>query len=213
MRKRYLGAAGAAAAATGIALAAVLSTSGTAMATTTVELNETCQAKEPLSGDPFIISTTFAGSAPATATAGAVVTGTGVAQPWTVPSDIAHAPVKEVRDFAIKLSVSNATVLNATLSGGSNLGPGTPTVTRSGSTVTVNVPGPLTPGSIVQLPAINFTMKAGASGTIKTSLAGTGYDDPGITVTGIVNQAGNELTGPATCYAQSGAALTSTVIR
>jgi len=215
MRKSLLGTAASAAVVAGIAVSAVLSTSSAAMAVTSVHIDETCKPSEPVSGAPFTISTTFNGTAPVSAAKGAVVTGSGVADPWTVPSDINNLPVTEVHDFGIRLVVSsNATVLNATLSGGSNYGTGTPSVTRTGNSVTLNVPGPLAPGSIVQLPAINFTIQAGTtSGTVTTSLTGTGFDDPGITTTGILDEDGLSLVVPATCYALTPSTLTSTVIR
>ncbi|MEV6104770.1 hypothetical protein AB0M28_08635 [Streptomyces sp. NPDC051940] len=215
MRKRVWGVGGTAVAAAGIAMAAVFSTSGAAVATTTLAVTESCKVDEPLTGDPFDISTTFEGTAPLSVTKGSVLTGSGVSQPWTVPSELNGVPVIEIQDYALTLRVSGpATVSNATISGGSNLGTGTPSITRNGNDVTVNVPGPLAPGSIVELPTVNFTLRAGTTtGTITTSLTGSGYDDPGIRVTGVMEQGADPLVAPASCYSPDTGTLTSTLVR
>jgi len=216
MRRKVLGVAAIPLAVGGVAAATVLLTSTPASATSsTVAVTDNCQVDAPLTGAPFTLSTTFDGSAASTALPGAIVTGSGSAEPWTVPSDIDGNTVTEVDNFAVSLVVSsNATVQNVTLSGGSNLGTGTPSITRNGNEVTLNVPGPLTPGSIITLPTINFTFKAGSSaGAITTQLAGSGYSDPGTTVTGLMDQTdGSTVTGTVSCFPTTTSTLTSTTI-
>ncbi|MGW4947553.1 hypothetical protein ACWEOZ_38885 [Actinoplanes sp. NPDC004185] len=215
MRRKVLGGAAAAAVVTATVAATTWFSPGVAMAATTVPVSESCQVAPPLTGTPWTVSTTFVGTAPTSATKNSVFVASGGSQPWTVPSDVNGQAVTEVVDYELDLVVSsNATVLNATASGGSNLGSGTPSVTRNGNVATLRIPGPLTPGSIVELPTLNFTIRAGATaGSVTTTLGGVSYSEPGVRMVGTVLTGESPTTSPAACYPPEAVRLTQTVVR
>lgn len=70
-------------------------------------------------------------------------------------------------DFVLRLSIpTNVTVDSVSYLPGINTGAGTPSVTNQGTYVQLNVPGPLTPGTVVTLPSIDLELHAnGPSGT------------------------------------------------
>jgi len=215
MRRKVLGGAATAAVVTAAAGVAIWIAPGQALAATTVPVIESCQVAPPLTGTPWTVSTTFVGTAPTSTTKNSVFVASGGSQPWTVPSDVNGSPVTEVIDYELDLVISsNATVLNATASGGSNLGSGTPSVTRNGNIATLRIPGPLTPGSIVELPTVNFTIRAGAvAGTVTTTLGGASYSEPGVRLVGTVVTGESPITSPAACFPPDSVTLTQTVVR
>jgi len=104
-----------------------------------------------------------------------------------------------------------------TLSGGSNLGAGTPsaTVLPTGK-VQLLIPGPLTPGSTVTFPTLTFPLLAfGPAGTsLEIKAAGTSNTDPSLTF-GIDVVLGGGFTlndVPQRCYAPFDPVLSSTTI-
>lgn len=83
-------------------------------------------------------------------------------------------------DFAFRLSIpTNVTVDSVSYLPGINTGAGTPSVTNQGTYVQLNVPGPLTPGTVVTLPSIDLELHAnGPSGTpIVLTPLGTSFAD------------------------------------
>jgi dehydratase len=104
--------------------------------------------------------------------------------------------------------------VGATLSGGSGLGTGTPTVSSSGGVVTLLVPGLLAPGSSAVLPTVTAILQAtGTPGTVlHARLSGTGYADPAITFTAVVRVLFFDVEGPTYCYAPTNPVLASTTI-
>ncbi len=133
----------------------------------------------------------------------------------TVPTTAGGYSVNNLRGLLLKVPVpQGATVDAATLTGGSNLGTDTPTVSQADGVVTVTVPGPLAGGATFQLPALHLTLTAtGAAGTtIDTRLAGTGYDDPGLTFTANVKVGFFPVNVPTSCFANPSPTFTSTTI-
>ncbi len=72
-----------------------------------------------------------------------------------------------------------ATYIKHSLTGGSNLGESKQTVQVNGSRITLSATGPFAADEDAFLPTLNVVLKAPASGTLVTSVAGTSYDDPG----------------------------------
>jgi dehydratase len=175
-----------------------------------------CQAKPPI-GDPqkLALNSSIQADAPATVAAGETFEATLAPDPITVPADAGGYAVNELHDLTLKVPVpAGSTYLSATLTGGSNLGSGTPEVSQADSVVTVTVPGPLAGGSTFQLPALHLSLTAsGAAGsTIETRLAGTSYDDPGMAFTANVKVSFFSVNVPATCFASPSPTFTSTTI-
>jgi dehydratase len=185
-------------------------------AATTVPTSFDCRAKPPI-GSPqqVIMPNSVQADAPATVTAGQIFEVTLAPDELTVPSDAGGNKVNNLRNLALKVAVpAGATFQSATLSGGTNLGSGTPTVSQADGVVTVTVPGPLASGAQVQLPALHLTLTASGAPdtTIETRLVGASYDDPGLTFTANVKAGFINVNVPTTCFANPSPTFTSTRI-
>lgn len=196
-----------------LGMVSVLSTAGSASAATVTPFSLDCQSSV-FNATQFTIAESMTTTAPTSVAAGAVFAGAGTTASLTVPASIGGFPVAELDDFVLQLQVNNATVINQQLSGGTNLGAGAPSVSRSGNIITLTVPGPLVGGSVVKLPTINLTLRAGASGTsASTQIVGSSYTDPGLVTTGqIVQQDGTNTPSPAACFATDSPLLSNTKI-
>ena len=175
-----------------------------------------CEAHPPI-GSPtqFTLDSTIQADAPATVAAGATFDVTLAPDPLVVPTQTAGYNVNELKDLTLQIPVpANSTYQAATLSGGSNLGNGTPTVDEADNVVTVTVPGPLAGGSTVQLPVLHLTLVAsGAAGTtIETHVAGTSYIDPGMRFTANVQVSFFTVDVPTSCFANPAPTFTTTTI-
>jgi dehydratase len=198
-----------------LALAAVLAVAPPAAAAT-VPVTLDCQAQPPI-GSPqqFTLSTSIDGVAPATVASGGAFQVTLATDPITVPGEAGGYRVDRLRDLDLRVPVpQGSTFQSATLTGGSNLGPGVPDVFQSEGIVTVRIPGPIPGGATFQPPALHLTLTAsGDPGTtINTRLAGTGYADPGLTFTATVQIGFLTLDVPAACFPNPSPTLTSTTI-
>ena len=194
----------------------VLAAVSPASAATAVPVTFDCQAKPPV-GDPqqLTLSSSIQADAPEVVTTGDGFEVTLAADPLTVPAQAGGYTVNNLRDLTLKVPVpEGSTYQSATLTGGSNLGTGTPSVAQADNVVTVTVPGPLAGGSTFQLPALHLGLTATgpAGSTIETSLAGTGYADPGMTFTANVKVSFFNVDVPASCYANPSPTLTSTAV-
>jgi len=106
--------------------------------------------------------------------------------PMPIPSSAGGQTIQNLSNVRIRIPVpAGSTFASATLSGGSNLGSGTPTVTQSAGVITLTVPGPLAAGTTAVLPTVNVNLQAsGSTGTVLNAiLAGNSYANPGITFT------------------------------
>jgi dehydratase len=134
-----------------------------------------------------------------------------------VPSSGGGYSIGGLTNLQVSLAVpSGAAYVSTTLTGGSNLGSGTPTVSQSGSKVTLNVPGPLAPGSTATLPKLSITfMATGGPGTlIESKFAGTSYSNPGLTFTvSVTGTPIGTITATSNCYAQPNPILATTEVR
>jgi dehydratase len=198
-----------------VALAAAIALASPASAAT-VPVTFDCEAHPPI-GSPtqFTLDSTIQADAPATVAAGATFEATLAPDAMVVPSQTAGYNVNELKDLTLQIPVpANSTYQAATLTGGSNLGTGTPTVDEADNVVTVTVPGPLAGGSTVTLPVLHLTLVAsGAAGTtIETHLAGTSYIDPGLRFTANVKVSFFTVDVPTSCFANPAPTFTSTTI-
>jgi len=116
------------------------------------------------------------------------------------------------RDITIGFAVpEGATVTSATLSGGSNLGAGTPTVSQTASLVQLTLPGPFSPGDNVNPPLL--TLGLHATGAVSSTVL-TAFDpgsaaytyDPNVTVLG------QTFDAPTACSPSTSPVLRKTVI-
>jgi dehydratase len=182
----------------------------------TVPVAFDCQARPPIGGpQQLTLATAVQADGPAAVAAGATFEVAVAPDPMTVPGNVAGYTVNRLTGLALSFPVpEGSTFQSATLTGGSNLGRGTPTVSRSGSVVTVRIPGPIAGGATFQLPVLHVTLVAsGQPGTtVDTRLAGTSYDDPGLTFTANVRVVFFNVDVPTRCYANPSPTFTSTAI-
>jgi dehydratase len=175
-----------------------------------------CQARPPI-GDPqqVVLDAAITGTAPASVAPGSDFDVTLEPQPTTVPATANGFPVNFLKDLQLRTPVPAGTTLRGvTLSGGSNLGTGIPTVAEANGIVTLTVPGPLLGGTDIQEPAIHLalTATAAAGAAITTSLAGSSYTDPGLSYTANVQTVFGAFDVPATCFATPNVVLTTTTV-
>ena len=200
--------------ASAFALAATLAFASPASAAAT-PLTWDCQAKPPIGAPQQLpLTASVQGDAPATVAAGAALEISLAPAPETVPAEAAGYPIENLRDLKLRVPVpAGSTFQSAKLTGGSNLG-GTPTVSQANNVVTVVVPGPIAGGATFQLPALQLGLTAsGAAGTaIESRLAGTGYDNPGLTFTAKVKVGFISVDVPTSCFANPSPTLTTTAI-
>src|SRR6266542_1035081 len=171
----------------------------------TVPVAFDCQARPPI-GAPqqLTLATSVEANAPAAVAAGTAFEVSVAPDPMTVPSEVSGYTVNKLTNLALKFPVpEGSTFQSATLTGGSNIGRGTPTVSRSGNVVTMKIPGPVAGGSTFQLPVLHVTLVAsGQPGTtIDTRVAGSSYDDAGLTFTTNVKVAFFSVDVPTRCFA------------
>lgn len=196
------------------AVAAVGLATGAASAAD-VQLSLACQATPPIGGaQTFTIGAGVNGTAPSSVASGSAFAVSLAPDPITVPSSVNGNTVNSISDLKLSAPVpANATLNSETISGGSGLGSGTPTLTVSGGTLTMNIPGPINGGSTFTLPTLNLNLTAGASGTtVQTRLAGTSYSSPGLTFTANVTAAIFTVNAPTACYPSPNPVLTSTSV-
>jgi dehydratase len=182
----------------------------------TVPVTFDCQASPPV-GAPqqLALDSSIAADAPASVAAGATFAVVLAPDPMTVPVTAGGYSVNNLRNLSLKIAVpQNSTYQSATLTGGSNLGSGVPTVAEADNVVTVTVPGPLAGGATIQLPALHLNLvAAGTPGaTIDTHVAGTGYADPGLTFTANVKVSFFAVDVPTSCFGNPVPTFTSTTI-
>jgi dehydratase len=152
-------------------------------------------------------------TAPATVAPGGAVSVVIAPGAITVPSSADGYSISQIQDIKLIVPVpANSTYVSATLSGGSGLGSGTPSVAQSGGVVTATVPGPIAGGATFTLPTLNLDLTAGSSGTIQTQLAGSGYSDPGLTFTAVVSVLGFPVDAATVGYPDPNPVLATTTI-
>jgi dehydratase len=136
--------------------------------------------------------------------------------PIEVPTEGGGYPIRNLNTVRVRFNVpTGATFVSASLSGGSNLGTGTPTVTQASGVVTLSVPGQLAPGTTAVLPTVTVTLNAsGAPGTVlNAQFSGSSYDSPSIQFNAVVGVPilGN-ITGTTKCYSPANPVVASTTI-
>ncbi|MGN9836971.1 hypothetical protein ACTMTI_02490 [Nonomuraea sp. H19] len=183
-----------------------------AHAAVTTPVTLACQADWPFDGIVFTTTQTITANTPSSVSRGATFSGTGTSAPYTVPTQVNGANISELRNFTLTLQFTGpASVTGATISGGSNLGSGIPSVSTTSTTVTLTVPGPLAAGTTVTLPRIRINARAGnTTGTAEMKVKGTSYADPGLRVTAVVPfDPEPPIIAPAGCYPSPSPVLAS----
>jgi dehydratase len=199
----------------GVALVALLPVLGTvsgAQADTAVTYN--LQASAVGQTATLTLSVQVSGTAPSSVASGADFSAALSVGSITVPTSASGYTIKQLQNIDLKLPVpANATYVSSSLSGGSNLGSGKPSVSQSGGIVNIVVPGPIAAGATFTLPTLNLGLKAGASGsTINTTLYGTSYSNPGLTFTAVLNVAFFTVNANTAGFPATNPTLTSTTV-
>lgn len=175
-----------------------------------VTINFKCQAKPPI-GSPqeSTMAMQVTGTAPATTPPGSAVAINLVAGQGQIPADQGGYKINYVRDLKLIAPFpTNSTYVSSSLSGGTVHA----TIDTSGGNAAIKVTDRLPGGSTFTLPALAVNVTAGNSGSITTTLAGTSYTNPGLTM--VVNaQAGPfPVNVPVSCYPSPAPIFTTTVI-
>jgi dehydratase len=148
-------------------------------------------------------------TAPETVAAGDPVQVVVDPAPNQVPSEGGGYEIREINNLVLKLPVpANSTFVSASAAGGSHPS----TVALEGNDVVLRVAGPLAGGQSYELPTVTINLTAGSSGTIETKLAGTSYDDPGLTFTVVIIAFGFPVDASAVAFPNPSPVLTSTTI-
>lgn len=172
-----------------------------------------CQASALGQTGSFTVSASVTASAPSTVAAASALTITESVGSITVPTSASGYTVKSINGIKLKVPVpTNSTYDSASLSGGSNYGSGTPSVSESANVITISIPGPINAGTTFTLPTLTLKLTSGASGTITSSLSGTSYSNPGLTFTAVISVFGFSVNASAVGYPSSTPSLTSTTI-
>ncbi|WP_405493050.1 hypothetical protein [Nocardia sp. NBC_00511] len=190
---------------TPMALATVLCLAAPANAS--VSVNWSCQGTIFGISQTSSMSTTVAGTAPASTTSGSAVAITLTPGASSVPSSASGFTVTNISNLKMTFPTpANSTLVSATASGGTVAG----TVSTSGGNVVLTVPGPIAGGTSFTPPAVTINVTAGSPGTpITSKYAGTSYSNPGMTMTTKVSIVGNVATA---CYPSPSPTLTSTTV-
>ena len=189
-----------------------LATAG-AYAATTSSVTYAAQASIfGVTGD-FNVDATVTGTAPATVAPDSSLAVQLSVGSITVPSSADGYTVEQISGIALQIPVpADSTYDSAGLSGGSNLGSGTPSVSESNGVVTISVPNTIKAGTTFTLPTLTLNLTSGASGSIDTALSGTSYTSPGLTFTAEISIFGFGVSGSAVGYPTTSPTLTSTAI-
>lgn len=192
---------------------AVLHMSPVAAADT--DVNFACQARPPVGSPQTLdLAAGIDAVAPASVAAGASFTVELAPTPITVPSSVGEYTVQQIKDLQLSVPVpTNATLTGQQISGGSGLGSAPPTVHVANGRVVVTIPGPIDGGNTFTPPMLTLTMTAGAAGTtVETMIAGSSYDDPGLTFTARVPVFLLIIDVPTSCYPSPSPVLSSTAV-
>nr|WP_246598347.1 DUF11 domain-containing protein [Nocardia tengchongensis] len=171
-----------------------------------------CQAKPPI-GDAqtFTMTLGVSGAAPSTASVGDAVTITLTPAGQQVPDAVSGHPLRSLRGIKLSMPVpANSTYVSSTVSGGTVAA----TVGQSGGRITLDAPGTIAAGASFTLPAVTVKVTAAAAGTITSTLAGTSFDDPGLTFTASVDSGTilGAVDVPVKCYPGTAPTLTTTTV-
>lgn len=202
----------------GITALAILPALGTTIAahadTQTQTITYDYQASAAGQTSDSTLSVPLTTTAPSSVAAGGAVSDSLAPGAVTVPTSVNGYTVKQIQDIALQIPVpANSTYVSATLSGGSNLGSGTPTVSESNGVVTATVPGPIPGGTTFTLPTLTLNLTAGSSGSsIQLQLAGSSYSSPGLTFTAVVTVFFFDVNASAAGYPNPNPVLATTTI-
>ncbi|MCX4781649.1 cyclase [Streptomyces sp. NBC_01264] len=172
-----------------------------------------CQAKPPIVGpQAFAIPAGVTATAPDAAAAGSTFPVSLATAPITVPGGVNGYTVRSISNLKLSMPIpANAVLTGKSLSGGSGLGSGVPSLTTSGSTLLLTVPGPIGGGQTFTLPVVHLDLTAGEKGTtVSTQLAGSSYSNPGLTFNASVPIFGFPVNVPTACYPSPNPVLSST---
>ena len=148
-------------------------------------------------------------TAPATVAPGGAVQVVIDPAPNEVPAEGGGYQIREIKNLALAMPVpANSTFVSASVSGGSHPA----TVALEGNEIVLRVAGPMAGGQSFELPTVTVNLTAGQSGAIETTLAGTSYDDPGLTFTAVIIAFGFPIDAAATAYPSPSPVLTTTTI-
>ncbi|WP_433671395.1 hypothetical protein ACQP06_07200 [Nocardia sp. CA-136227] len=175
-------------------------------------INFQCQATPPIGGaQTFTMALGVTGAAPSTAKTGDAVAITLTPAAMQVPATVSGHPLRSIRGIKLIMPVpADSTYVSSSVSGGTV----TATVAQSAGKITLNAPGSTAAGATFTLPAVTVNLTASAVGTLTSTIAGTSYDDPGLTFTASVDSGTilGAVDVPVKCYPSPAPTLTTTTV-
>jgi hypothetical protein len=129
--------------------------------------NMTCAAEVLGTSYPFAQAASVNVEAPLTVQQGDTFDMMVAPGPFVVPTNVQGFDLSSMSSVTIRFPLSpNAQFVDSVMSAGINMGPGYPSLTIVGTDMVYRVPGPLVPGSTVQMPKVRVTLTAtGAPGS------------------------------------------------
>ncbi|MGP3979723.1 cyclase [Streptomyces sp. KR80] len=168
-----------------------------------------CEARPPIGGPrQSTQKSDVDATAPASAAPGSALDIRLATGDMAVPADVDGYKVKEIKDIKQHAAITGASINAAKLDGGSH--PSSASV--SDGKITVSIPGPVPGGSTLTPPVLTAGVTAGQSGSVVSKVAGTSYNDPGLTFTAVVSAGGLNHNVPVSCFPNPSPELTNTAI-
>lgn len=153
-------------------------------------------------------------TAPATVAPGRVFRIAVTDSPLTLPSSVDGVTVVDVKGISLAIRVpANSRYVSCALRHGSGLGSGKPSCSQKRGVVTFRIPGPIQGGTKATLPVMILRLRAGRSGTIRTSMAGRSFKKPGLRATADLSALGSGFTVKVVGYPRPSPVLSKTRIR
>ncbi len=151
----------------------------------------TCSANVLGAQYPFAQAASVNVEAPLTVQQGETFDMTVAPGPFVVPTNVQGFALTSMSSVRIRFPLSsNAQFVDSVMSAGINMGSGYPSLTIVGTDMVYRVPGPLAPGSTVQLPKVRVTLTA-------TGAAGSTIEVRKTTLSNVANVGGVDV--PTTC--------------
>lgn len=117
--------------------------------------------------------------------------------------------IASIKDVQVVFRLpDNAVVIGITLSGGSGLGPGAPSVKIAGKQLTITAPGPIAGGTTYDFPKLDLKLFGLAPGSASIGPGGSSFEQPSFAHQRL--GVGETEWGPVQCYADPAQPVTFT---
>jgi dehydratase len=137
-------------------------------------------------------------------------------EPITLNAGTGGGSVSQISNIVWRVAVPTGTTLvSQSIAGWANVGPGTPTSSVSGNTISITVPGPVAANVTATFPTLVMKLQAtGALGSrVQPKIGGTSYASPGLTLGArVIGTPLGTLNATLACFPSPSPALHSILI-